>query len=172
MRRVQEFDDLFRECCGNGETLVFAIHFAARPSHRMMIKSMGPTGLGIIAKALKFLRENDARDVLGANANFSEGKVRFVFLGITGAGTLTQYRRRWYGHYGKLAEICWGRGATDYPKYLTLLEDKRLQFQLTFNLDNLEILDNKATDAFYDFLEREHHLRAALEQASQSNWPA
>ncbi len=171
MRRVQEFDELFRECCDPGEVLVFAIHFAARPSHKMMIKSMGPTGIGIISKAFKFLKENDARSVIGADSNFSEGKVRFVFLGITGARTLTQYRRQWYRHYGKLAEICWGRGATDYPKYLTLLNDKRIQFQLNFNLDNLEILENKATNSFYDFLEREHHLRAALEQSSRANWP-
>ena len=172
MRRVQEFDELFRESCDPGKLLVFAIHIAARPSHRVLIRSMGASGLGIVGKAFAYLKENGARNIVGVGDGVSTGKIRFLFLGVTNSGGLTEYRRKWYRHYSQLAEICWGRGQYEHVDYLKLLNDKRIQFQFSFDLNNLEIVENNATQSFFDILENEHYLRGALESATRDNWPA
>lgn len=169
--RIQELDDLFREICYPGENFVFAIQIAAVPSTILMVRSMGKTGKGIIEKTEDFLRSKpNLRAYCGARSSIAEGKVAIIFLGVIGSGTLSAFRKAWYRHVSFQAEVSFGRRYS-VSQMLQMIDDKTIQFQLSFDFDTCEVLDNKTFSKFDQLVESAQRLRKAIDIASLKNKP-
>jgi hypothetical protein len=167
---VEDLDEVFQNCCDSGENLVFAVMIAARPQPLLMLRAMGASGLGIIGKTQQYLRKiPNIRAKLGATANVKQGKIAIVFISSIPAGTLSVFRKRWYSKVYKLAEIIHGRGNWQPKDLVALIDDRTVQFQVTFNLESLEFTDLKYFEKFEILLDSESRLRTAMSKAAALN---
>ena len=136
-----DLGELFREACPAGRQLVWLVVVNGRPQ-QLSIRASKSSGPSIISQMVRSLRAvPDLRDALGAVEATRKVKVLFIFACSIQAGTLQANRRLLHSHLTRQAEYMFGRNGYTLLQKAKTLKDQSIQFQIDFDIDNLDVLD-------------------------------
>jgi hypothetical protein len=153
---VDDLDVLFRDCCGIGENLVFAVHYSAGLYPRVKIISMRVSGLGIIAKVRHHVYElGKVRLLQGRDIRTVSLDARILFLGVAPKGEMAGFRRYWAHRFGSSH---FGM----QHRFKASAQGKVIQFSLEFEVEGLQIIDVVYDQPFENLLDSVASLRLAM----------
>jgi hypothetical protein len=163
---LADFESLLAAACPKGNHCVFGV-YAAGNSPNFSVRYSGQTGKGITQKFLGSTTGPELRDLLLIGDNFKETKILFQFLTLCPIGKIRAFRKDYYERFS-FASSTSSSPLTKFD-FLREQQDRRIQFQLTVDLENLDIVDIRPSAFVKTTLDSSSRLRQAMFEATGLN---
>jgi hypothetical protein len=166
---LADFESLIAEACPKGSHCVFGV-YAAGNSPNFSVRYSGQTGKGVTQKFLGSTTGPELRELLLIGDNFKETKILFQFLTLCPTGKVRAFRREYYERFSKFSfPSSFSSSPLTKFDFLREQQDRRIQFQLTVDLENLDIVEIRPSAFVKTTLDSSSRLRQAMLEATGLN---